>query len=179
MNLRGILSSFCLAPSDDTFLRLTCRPLGLLSWPLSKLRLQDTGTLTINRRCLDYRSSSYKSFSSCAIPLSNITSVSCGSGKPYSYLIFAAFFVLLAILLFNGEHHMVAAGICLMLSGLCALRYFTQQHFFIRIEHGDDNVFCITLHPGLVEGIAVRPQQVEAACAIIRASMLQRPNPAP
>ncbi len=198
MEQHAILTSFSLNPQDsEHFLIITCRPMGILSWPLSKLKLVDSSRLTISPTCLDFRSNSFKHFSTFSVPLASITAVSYGLRKPWGYLLWAALFLLLALLLASssfglgmaqnlhpeGLHSAAAAiqlqvaALFLLLSLLFALCYFLKQHFHLRIEHGDDRVFSICLHPGLMERLFVKAEDVDAACSRIRSAMLESRHP--
>ncbi len=175
MNQDYVLSSFTLAPGTPNFLTITCRPSGFFNWMLCKLRIQDSATLSINRDSLDFRSKSIKQFDNICVPMSRVMSVSYGADKPYMYAVLAVLFLLAAAAL-----AVVALPlpwlplIPLVLAPLMWLCYYTKQYFYLQMEHGDDKVFCIRLHPSIIEGVRVDLAQVEAACALIREAMLAR-----
>ncbi len=166
-----VLSSFELAPRAENFLTIRCRPSGLLNWLLCKLRIQDSATLSINSQCLDFRSKSIKQFDNVSVPISRIMSVSYGADKPYMNMVLAVLLLLAAIAL---PFLLVwwSAFIPLVAALGFGIAYYTGQYFYLRMEHGDDKVFCIHFHPSIIERVSVDLEQVEQACALIRQAML-------
>ncbi len=164
------LTSFSVDPVGTPFLHITCRPCGLFSWLLAKLKLVNNSTLSISRECLDFQSTSYKSFGSLTVPMEDVTSVSYGAKKPYAYTVASVFCIVLALGLASVAP--IAVPFLLLLAAYTGLCCYTRQYFYILLERGNDDMFCICLHPSLIERVSVELNEVAAACALIRKAML-------
>ena len=166
-----VLSSFTLDPQAADFLTIACRPSGFWNWFLCKLRIQDSATLSANRRSLDFKSKSIKQFDNITVPMSRIMSASYGADKPYMYMVLAIVLLLVAVAL-PFFLPWWSAAIPLALALCCGVAYYTAQYFYLRLEHGDDKVFCIRFHPSIIERVSVDLEQVDKSCALIREAML-------
>ncbi len=171
MTQNYILSSFALDPQAEDFLTITCRPGGFINWILCKLHIQDSATLTINRDCLDFKSKSIKQFDNVSVPISRVMSVSYGADKPYANMLIAIALLLLAIAM---PFFLVwwSCAFPLLLALYFGISYYTGQYFYLRLEHGDDKVFCIHFRPSIIERVSVELEQVEQACALIRQAII-------
>ncbi len=171
MNQNYIISSFTLDPQAENFLTIDCRPGGFINYVLCKLHIQDSATLSINRACLDFKSKSIKQFDNTSVPISRIMSVSYGADKPYANMVYAVLLLLVAVALpFFLPWWSFAFPLVLAL--FFAISYYTGQYFYLRMEHGDDKVFCIHFRPSIIERVSVDLAEVEQACALIRQAML-------
>ena len=166
-----VLSSFTLDPQAADFLTIDCRPGGFWNWVLCKLHIQDRATLSVNRESLDFRSKSIKQFDNVTVPMSRIMSASYGADKPYVYMVIGILLLLVSIAL-PFFLPWWAACISLVIALGFFIAYYTAQYFYLRMEHGDDKVFCIRLHHSIIERVSVNLAQVEQACALIRQAML-------
>ncbi len=171
MTPKYILSSFTLEPEANPFLDVSCRPGGFINWILCKLRFQDSARLTINRQCLDFKSKSIKQFDNISVPISRVMSVSYGADKPYWHLVACIALLLLAVALpfflpWWSLFFPLFIALCF------ALSYYTGQSFYLKLEHGDDKVFCIHFRPSIIERVSVNMEQVDQACELIRQAML-------
>ncbi len=167
-----VLSSFSLDPQAADFLTIGCRPGGFINWMLCKLHIQDKATLSVNRDCLDFRSKSIKQFDNISVPISRIMSASYGADKPYMYMVLAIVLLLVAIAL-PFFLPWWSAFIALAVALGFGVAYYTAQYFYLRLEHGDDKVFCIRFHPSIIERVSVDLEEVDRACALIRQAMLE------
>ncbi len=167
---RNVLTEFKIDPQNPTFLRISCRPSGVVAWILSLLRLVSITTMIASRQCLDYRSSSLKGFTSLTVPLNKVTGVQCGIYKPIRLLITAGVFFLSSFyMMFDSP----AVGFILVLASIVlVVMYFLNKTFFIGFMNGGDTVYAIQFHPSVIENIPVDQKKVEEAASLIRSAVL-------
>ncbi len=167
---KNVLTEFKLDPQNPTFLRISCRPSGLVAWILSLLKLVSTTKMVASRQCLDYRSSSLQGFTSLSVPLNKVTGVQCGIHKPIGLLITAGVLFIYSIYMMFDSAAMGA--IILLVSIIFAIWYFLNKNFFIGFMNGGDKIYTIQFHASVIENIPVDQKKVEEAAALIRSAVL-------
>ncbi len=167
---KNVLTEFKIDPHNPTFLKISCRPAGVLAWILSLLKLVATTTMIASRQCLDYRSASLKGFTSLSVPLNKVTGVQFGIYKPIKLLI-AAGVLFLSSLYMMFDSAVVGVIMLLVAIGL-VVKYFLNKTFFIGFMNGGDTLYSIQFYSSVIENIAVDQKKVEEAASLIRSAIL-------
>ncbi len=168
---KNVLTGFKIDANAETFVHITCRPSGLLNWLLNLIGIVGTSSLTANRECLDFKTTSLKGFESVTAPLPCVTTVTCGLRKPLNHLISAIVCFLL------GTIGAAAISKYLMLFLLLAIvygvLYYLGKSFFIGFMNGGDRVYGVEFHASVIEGIKVDNDKVNETCALIRQEIIK------
>jgi len=106
-----------------------------MSWILTLLKVDSETSLVVNKSGVDYKTSSFFGERTICVPISKISSTSCGFQKPVQYLVLAA------ICFLNGFYYGLLArfsletfGFCALIGGLFLLGYFLKKSIFISIQ---------------------------------------------
>jgi len=152
------------------------RPGGILDWIMTAIGIQTTTVLSVSPQEVRLTSSSLfgevETFS--AVP--NISSVTCRLRKPFGFLLFAIFPLLLAIAgLFNSDFNIAFFGT--IIAGLFIVAYILLKSIEIRIEASGGSFVSVRFKRSVIENIPMDMARAREAVEIIsRVVMMAHQN---
>ena len=159
------LSKFEINPEDESQIIIEGRKTGLMQWLLVKLKLGNIYRIRIKKDQVDYSADSAAGKEMILIPITKVSSTSCGYRKPIELLLLGAVLAVFGlVMLFQS----LGAAIALL---LCAAVFFAlyvyMKNFFISIETTGSRRIGFSFKRSFIENVAVDVEQIEEAINLI------------
>jgi hypothetical protein len=156
-------------PIDDkgTFISITGRKAGFVSWLLSVLRIDPVTSINVSVSRLEFKSASLAGTEHRVIPLESISSSFYGYHKPWKEagaIIGLAFF-LGSMLAKEGNGS--AFLLCLMLGiGIAAVYYFLNRSMTLGFIEVSGHASAIQFKRSVIEGIDINEEEARKVCEL-------------
>lgn len=150
-----VLRNLQIKESGPHYVHLEGRKAGLISWLCTFVGIDATTVFDVYEDRIEYSDGSLSGIFKETIPLTKISNLGTGYLKPFTYLILAFIFLLLAIPTF---------GITLILVALFAFLYWTNKSLLIYFIPHSGSTTYMAFKRSLIEGVSI---DAETAAKIV------------
>lgn len=155
------------SPSATQNIKISGRTPGLMAWLLTLVKIDADASLSVNRDRVDYKTSSLFGQDTFCVPISKVSSTSCGFRKPFHFLVLGVLSVLAG--LFAGiAQNSFAVFLIMALVGLAFVAvYFLKKTIYISVQSSGSINLGIKFKRSVVENVDVNIEKAKEAVAIL------------
>lgn len=154
------------AAPDGIAVHIVGRKSGLIAWLLTVVGFDALTTLIVNETEISFKSSSLYGQMLKLVPISMISSTTCGYFKPFGFLLFGTVFAVVGVIFAIGG---IVAGalILIALGGILLGLYWTSKSMIISLTAGGMEPVGLRLRPSVIHGMSINLDKVAAAVTLI------------
>jgi hypothetical protein len=170
-----VLKKFEVNPDAETFLEISGREAGILSFFLSLIGLDPITSFVANRESVKYETVSVKKGkSSIMVPNTAITAVVTGYRKPFELLISAAVILVLGITLSIGTESGLVAVAGVIVAVICVVLYILKKFLFFGFYNGGDHpIAAMSVKRSVIENMSLDLEKFEDAAILLNKVILE------
>lgn len=191
-----VLKKFVVNSDQETYLEISGRHPGLISWIFNKMKFDITTTVIGNSQGIVFKNSSLFGQKYNVVSLHQISSVHCGFGRPIGYIVMAGFLLLAGVVYsvqgvwdyisYTAIHdfslgftmevskHIVTKGLLIYVVALIfIIAYFLLKNIIINYETTGGMILGVTFRRSVIENVAVDIAKAKEAVDVVNRKVLE------
>lgn len=160
-----VLKEFSVNYDGPEYVHIVARKAGLVSWLLTLMGIDATTVFRVYGDRIEFQEGSLSGRLQTVMPMKSISITSTGYMKPVMLIVWAGFFLLLAIPTF---------GITLIFSIICFIFYFLNKNLVISAVSNSGWPALICFKRSVIEGVTIEYAQAQEVINVINQLLMQQ-----
>ena len=160
--------------AEDMQVKIVARKAGLVSWILSLLGIDSTFTLWIYKNRIESMEGSLSGRIKTVVPLTSLDTYTCGFTKPVQLLVFAVFFICLALFQCFARASGGFVFVTLLLAVCFFVAYFLMKCLLLSFTTNGGNGIIFLFKRSVIEGVNVDESFAERVGEIVKQNYVEQ-----